>query len=279
MKDIKTTNPIAVGDIVDFEIDDQNTGSIIKIHQRKNYIIRKSINLSKEAHILASNIDQAIILVTLIFPETELQFIDRFLVTAQLYGISAKIIFNKIDLYTDELKEYMHYLANTYQKIGYECFEISVKNNINIEQITELLKNKTSVISGNSGVGKSSLINKIDNSLNLKTSELSDMHMTGKHTTTFAEMYELKTGGFIIDTPGIKGFGVVDMQKSDISNNFPEMFALLKDCKFYNCSHVHEPNCAVKKAVEEGQIADFRYLSYLSLMEGDDDKYRESVYK
>jgi len=279
MKDIKTTNPIAVGDIVDFEILEDAHGFITKIHQRRNYIIRKSTNLSKEAHILASNIDQAIIIVTLIFPITELQFIDRFLVTAEAYKIPAKIIFNKIDLYSDDLKDYMHQIANVYQKIGYECFEISVKENINLEQITELLKNKTSVISGNSGVGKSSLVNAIDITLNLKTSEISDMHMTGKHTTTFAEMFELKTGGYIIDTPGIKGFGVVDMQKNEISNNFPEMFELLHKCKFYNCSHVHEPHCAVKQAVELGEIADFRYASYVSLMEGDDEKYRENIYK
>jgi len=279
LKGIRTTNPVAVGDVVKFEIVDNENAIIVEIEDRKNYIIRKSINLSKESHILASNIDQAILLVTMVFPETEQEFIDRFLVSSEIYKIPAKIVFNKIDLCTKELIEYIDYLSNIYKKIGYDCFSISAKEKINIDVIKNLLKDKTSVIAGNSGAGKSTLINAIDSDLKLKTSELSEYHLKGKHTTTFAEMFELKFGGYIIDTPGIKGFGVVDMNKEDISHNFPEMFSLLGECKFYNCTHVHEPGCAVKQAVENGEIADFRYISYLNIMEGDTGKYREDYYK
>ncbi len=279
LKDIRTTNPIAVGDKVDFETSENTDAFIVKIHDRKNYIIRKSINLSKESHIIAANIDQAILLVTLIFPEIELQFIDRFLVSSEIYKIPVKIIFNKIDLYTPEQIEYVHYLSIIYGKIGYECISVSAKNKINLIQVENLLKDKTSVISGNSGVGKSTLINSIDENLNLKTAKISEFHSKGKHTTTFAEMFELEIGGYIIDTPGIKGFGVVDMNKEDISHNFPEMFRLLDKCKFYNCTHIHEPGCAVKEAVEKGEIAEFRYISYLSLMQGEEGKYREDNYK
>lgn len=279
LKGIRTTNPVAVGDVVKFEIVDNENAIIVEIEDRKNYIIRKSINLSKESHILASNIDHAILLVTMVFPETEQEFIDRFLVSSEIYKIPAKIVFNKIDLCTKELIEYIDYLSNIYKKIGYDCFSISAKEKINIDVIKNLLKDKTSVIAGNSGAGKSTLINAIDSDLKLKTSELSEYHLKGKHTTTFAEMFELKFGGYIIDTPGIKGFGVVDMNKEDISHNFPEMFSLLGECKFYNCTHVHEPGCAVKQAVENGEIADFRYISYLNIMEGDTGKYREDYYK
>jgi len=279
LKGIRTTNPIAVGDKVDFEIQEEKTGVILKIHERQNYIIRKSINLSKESHILAANVDQAILLVTLAFPETEQEFIDRFLVSSEIYKIPAKIIFNKIDLYTPELMEYVEYLSRIYKNVGYDCFNISAKNSTNVNLIKDLLKDKTSVIAGNSGAGKTTLINCLDNSLNLKTSSLSDYHLKGKHTTTFAEMFELKSGGFIIDTPGIKGFGVVDMNKEDIAHNFPEMFNLLGNCRFYNCKHIHEPGCAVKEAVESGEIADFRYISYVNIMEGDENRYREDNYK
>lgn len=279
LKGIRTTNPLAVGDIVDFEDLANNEGIIVKIHERKNYIIRKSINLSKEAHIIAANVDQAVLLVTLVFPITELEFIDRFLVASEIYKIPVKIVFNKIDLYSPELTDYMEYLINVYNEIGYECFTVSATEKKNIGAIEELLKNKITVISGNSGVGKSTLINTIDENINIKTSKISDFHFKGKHTTTFAEMYNLKFGGYVIDTPGIKGFGMVDMNKEDIAHNFPEMFSLLGKCKYYNCTHIHEPDCAVKKAVDEELIADFRYNSYLSLMQGDKDKYREENYK
>ncbi len=277
IKGIRTTNPVAVGDIVDIE-QLNNSNTIVNIHQRKNYIIRKATNLSKESHIIAANIDQAILLATMAAPVTELQFIDRFLITAEAYKIPAKIIFNKTDIYMPELIDYMRYIMKIYQDIGYQCLEISVKKNTNIDKVVELLKDKKTVITGNSGVGKSSLINAIDDSLNLKISEISEAYLTGKHTTTFAEMFELKTGGYIIDTPGIKGFGIIDMQKSEIPKYFPEMFELLSNCKFYNCSHIHEPNCAVKEAVENNKIAQFRYLNYISMMQDSDSKYRENNY-
>ncbi len=279
LKGEKTTNPIAVGDSVVFIKQDDSTGVINKILARKNYIARKSTNLSRKSHIIAANIDQAILLVSLVMPETPLEFIDRFLVTAEMYKISAKIIFNKIDLYTADTLLYMNGIIKEYQKIGYECFQISATKKINLDAIKLLLKNKVSVVSGNSGVGKSTLINQLDNTLNLQTDEISEYHQQGKHTTTFAEMFELQSGGFIIDTPGIKGFGTVNMSQEDISHNFPEVFALLPQCKFYNCTHTHEPNCAVKNALDQQEIVWWRYKSYISMIEGEDDKYREDIYK
>ncbi|MBI9069531.1 MAG: ribosome small subunit-dependent GTPase A [Salinivirgaceae bacterium] len=277
-KGIKTTNPIAVGDIVDFKFDDNSEfGIISKIHPRKNYIIRKSINLSKQAHILAANIDQAVLMVTLAKPKTYPEFIDRFLVSAEAYQIPAKIIFNKIDLYDEELIKEMGALMNLYEGIGYGCFQTSAKKGIGIDEVKELLKDKISVISGHSGIGKSSLINTIQPSLNLKTSEISDYHESGKHTTTFPEMHELSKDSYIIDTPGIKGLGMVDMEKEEIAHYFPEMFKALKNCQFYNCTHSHEPNCAVKLAVENGTIKKSRYKSYLSILAGDEDEKFRSV--
>ena len=272
---IKSTNPVAVGDMVVFETPDNTETGIIKdVLDRKNYIIRKSTNLSKQSQILAANIDQAILLVTIAYPETYPLFIDRFLITAEAYSIPAKLIFNKIDLYNDEQIDFMNYLINIYQKAGYECFTTSVLQKHNIENIKLLLQDKITLISGNSGVGKSSLINLVDPALNLKTSEISDYHKSGKHTTTFAEMFELAIGGYIIDTPGIRGFGLHDFQKNDLFHYFPEIFKASKNCKFYNCTHVHEPGCAVKKEVEEGKISQIRYENYLSILFDDESKHR-----
>ena len=276
---IKATNPIAVGDNVEFEDFNDGTGLIKNILPRKNFIARKSTNLSRQSHTIAANIDQAILMATLIMPDTSLEFIDRFLVTAEIYEIPVKIIFNKIDIYTDELKDYMQELIETYENIGYKCFAISAEKEINLAQIKNLLKDKISFISGNSGVGKSTLINKLSPNLSLQTAEISEYHLTGKHTTTFAEMFDLQSGGAIIDTPGIKGFGMVNMSKEDIAHNFPEIFELLGNCKFHNCTHTHEPNCAVRQAVEDGKIAYSRYNSYLSLIDDDNTKYREDIYK
>jgi len=272
---IKNTNPVAVGDIVYFEdADDLDKGIIHTIEPRKNYIIRRSTNLSKQTHILAANIDQAILLVTVAFPETYPMFIDRFLITAEAYRIPAKLIFNKIDLYDEGQTAYMNYLIDIYEKVGYECFKISVEKKTNIEAIQELLKNKSSMIAGNSGVGKSSLINSVDSGLDLKTSKISDYHKSGKHSTTFAEMFELSFGGYIIDTPGIRGFGLFDIQKEELFHYYPEIFKVSGNCKYYNCTHMHEPGCEVIKAVETGKISELRYLNYLNILTGDESKHR-----
>ncbi len=278
LKGIKTTNPVAVGDIVDYTIDNKTgQGIITNIHQRRNYIIRKSINLSKQAHIIAANIDKAILVVTLANPKTYTIFIDRFLMSAEAYRINSVIVFNKTDLYNNELIDEMDALINLYQNIGYQCLSVSAKTGLGINQLKDILKDKTCVISGHSGVGKSTLVNTIEPGLNLKTLEISTYHEAGKHTTTFPEMHELTFGGYIIDTPGIKGFGVIDMKKNEISYFFPEMFNVLKNCRFYNCTHNHEPDCAVKKAVELGQISQSRYTSYLNILNNDDDdKYRQA---
>ena len=272
---IKSTNPVAVGDVVEYFIpDNSKTGIIKNVLDRKNYIIRRSTNLSKQTHILAANIDQAILMVTIAYPETYPIFIDRFLVSAEAYRIPAKIIFNKIDLYNEDQNLMLDYLFLVYQNAGYECFKISVKDQINMESVKDLLKDKISVIAGNSGVGKSSLINTIDPSLDLKTTKISDYHKSGKHTTTFAEMFELSLGGYIIDTPGIRGFGLHDIQKEELFHYFPEIFKVSDQCKYYNCTHLHEPGCAVKEAVEQGKISEIRYNNYLSILSGDDSKHR-----
>lgn len=272
---IKSTNPVAVGDMVEYFIpDNSKTGIIKNVLDRKNYIIRRSTNLSKQTHILAANIDQAILMVTIAYPETYPIFIDRFLVSAEAYRIPAKIIFNKIDLYNEDQKLMLDYLFLVYQNAGYECFKVSVKDQINMESVKDLLKDKISVIAGNSGVGKSSLINTIDPSLDLKTTKISDYHKSGKHTTTFAEMFELSLGGYIIDTPGIRGFGLHDIQKEELFHYFPEIFKVSDQCKYYNCTHLHEPGCAVKDAVEQGKISEIRYTNYVSILSGDESKHR-----
>jgi ribosome biogenesis GTPase / thiamine phosphate phosphatase len=269
---IKTTNPIAVGDNVEFELEDDGRGVIHKIEERKNYIIRKSINLSKQSHIIAANVDQAFLIVTLALPRTSAGFIDRFLLTAEAYHIPTNIIFNKADLFENDkdlLKELNDFMA-IYEKIGYKCYKVSATEKKDIQILRDITKDKITLISGHSGVGKSTLVNAMDDSLNLKIGEISDAHFKGKHTTTFAEMHPLKYGGFIIDTPGIKELGLVDMEKEEISNYFPEMRALKNQCKFNNCLHINEPKCAVIAAVERGEIAVSRYNSYLGIMSGEE---------
>lgn len=272
LKGIRTTNPIAVGDVVHLSEEQDGTAVINEIEKRKNYIIRKSINLSKKSHILAANIDQAIIIVTISQPKTYTAFIDRFLVTAEAYHIPTVIVFNKIDLYSDEEKKELSFLKKSYEGIGYQCLEISATENTNLDKVIEIMKNKVSMVSGHSGVGKTTLLNVIEPNLNLKTSEISEMHKAGKHTTTFAEMFELSFGGYIIDTPGIKAFGLIEFKKEELSHYFLEMRALLKDCHFNNCLHINEPKCAVKEALEQGKILEFRYLNYLGMYNDDEDE-------
>ena len=279
MNGIKTTNPITVGDFVFYEILEDETGVISKIEERKNYIIRKSVNLSKRAHIIASNIDVAFLVVTLYHPVTSINFIDRFLISSEAYQIPTILIFNKIDLFSEEEMKELDELIAVYEKIGYQCIKTSVDKNINMDLVKAEMKDKTTVFSGHSGVGKSSLINLIDKNISIKTSEISEMHSQGKHTTTFAEMHELKFGGYIIDTPGIKGLGIVDIEKDEINHYFVEMNEIRNDCKFNNCVHISEPNCAIKEAVEIGEISKIRYKSYQSLfLEEDDFGFRENLY-
>ncbi|WAC01533.1 ribosome small subunit-dependent GTPase A [Lacinutrix neustonica] len=280
LQDIKSTNPIAVGDYVDFELDtksDEETGVISKIHDRKNYIVRKSVNLSKQTHIIASNIDQVFLLVTIDNPPTFTSFIDRFLVTAEAYAIKAILLFNKMDAYNEDTTLEVKYLAHVYREIGYECLEISAATGQNIEKVKALMVGKVSMFTGHSGVGKSTLVNAIEPTLDLKTKAISTQHMQGQHTTTFAEMFDLSFNAKIIDTPGIKGFGVVDMEKEEISDYFPEFFKLKQDCKFNNCLHIEEPKCAVKDALEKDEISASRYRSYVQIIEGDDQHYRTDI--
>ena len=271
---IRSTNPVAVGDWVDFEIVEDGTGLIMNLHERKNYIIRKSTNLSKESHIIAANIDRAFLMVTIAWPQTTTYFIDRYLVSAEAYRIPVVLIVNKIDLYNQKQEDQLEDYLEAYEKAGYTCIQTSVKENINVEEMKPWFKDNVSLISGHSGVGKSSLLNAMDPGLNLKIQELSKTHKTGKHTTTFAEMFPLSFGGYIIDTPGIKAFGLVDIDKEEIYHFFPEIFSYSKYCKFYNCTHIHEPGCAVRQAADEGNIAESRYINYLRMMEEEENKYR-----
>ena len=281
MKGIKSTNPIAVGDVVDFDLDetvDEVNGIITNIHDRKNYIVRKSVNLSKQTHIIASNIDIGFLIVTINNPTTTTSFIDRFLVTAKAYGIEAILIFNKIDTFDEATLDEQLYLQHTYQEIGYKCLRVSATDNKGVSELMDLMKGKVSMFSGHSGVGKSTLVNAIEPTLNLKTKEISNTHSQGQHTTTFAEMFDLANDIRIIDTPGIRGFGMVDMEPQEISDYFPEFFALKGDCKFNNCLHKEEPHCAVKNALDEDKIAWSRYQSYLKILEGDEEHYRNDIY-
>ncbi|MDY0781616.1 ribosome small subunit-dependent GTPase A [Tenacibaculum sp. IB213877] len=282
IKGIKSTNPIAVGDKVDFSIEtknDEETGLITNIHERKNYIVRKSVNLSKQTHILAANIDQVFLLITIDNPPTFTTFIDRFLVTAEAYSIKTILVFNKIDSYEIEQRAEILYLKDIYEPIGYECIEVSAVTGQNVDKIKEMMTGNVSMFSGHSGVGKTTLINTIEPSLDLKTKEISEQHKQGQHTTTFAEMFDLSFDAQIIDTPGIKGFGVVDMEKDELGDYFPEFFALKQDCKFNNCIHVNEPQCAVKEALENEEISWSRYKSYLQILEGEEENYRTDIWE
>ena len=273
MKGLVTTNPVAVGDVVDFETEpDLQTAVITHLHQRKNYIIRKSINLSKQAQVIAANLDQACLVVTLASPRTSLGFIDRFLVTAEAYAIPSILIFNKLDLFSEEGKEILAEYMAVYEKIGYPCYAVSALNGDNLDTIKALLTNKTSLFSGHSGVGKSSLINQILPGIELRTGVISDFSDSGKHTTTFAEMFELPFGGKLIDTPGIRELGVIDIEKEELGHFFPEMRQRLNTCKYHNCVHVNEPGCAVLLALENGEIEPSRYDSYMSIYLGNDSR-------
>lgn len=279
---IKSTNPVAVGDYVDFELDhtaDAVTGLIHKIHERKNYIVRKSVNLSKQTHIIASNIDMVFLIVTINNPPTSTGFIDRFLVTAEAYGIEAVLLFNKIDTFDEQASDEQLYLEYIYKRVGYKTLKISSVDGTNLEQLKELMKGKVSMFSGHSGVGKSTLINALEPSLQLKTAVISEAHLQGQHTTTFAEMYDLSFDAKIIDTPGIRGFGLVDIENSQLSAYFPEFFKLKNECKFNNCLHKEEPNCAVKNALDNDEVAWSRYRSYIQILEGDDSQHRKDIYE
>jgi len=281
IKGIKSTNPIAVGDSVEFDIEnkgDEEIGVIKLIHDRKNYIVRKSVNLSKQTQIIASNIDLAFLLITINNPPTLTTFIDRFLVTAQAYSIKVILVFNKIDSYKVEEKSEILYLKDIYETIGYTCVEVSAIKNINLNIIKDLMKGKTSLFSGHSGVGKTTLLNSLEPGLNLKTKEISFQHQQGQHTTTFAEMFDLSFDAKIIDTPGIKGFGVVEIEKEELGDYFTEFFALKSGCKFHNCIHVNEPQCAVKEALEDEKISWSRYKSYLQILEGEEENYRTDIW-
>ncbi len=271
IKGIKTTNPIAVGDRVLFSLSSGgDIGSIEKICERHNYIIRKSVNLSKQTHIIASNIDQAILIVSLTSPRTSSGFIDRFTITAEAYHIPVNIVFNKSDLYNSKLKNQVREWVGIYEKIGYKCLVTSLYNLNDVKSFSELLKSKVSLLSGHSGVGKSALLNAVEPGLNLKTAPVSDFNCKGKHTTTFAQMHKLSMGGYVIDTPGIKEFGIIDFKKEEVSHYFPEMRDIIGKCRFNNCTHSNEPGCAVKMAVEEGAVSDMRYKNYLNILNNED---------
>ncbi len=277
IKGIRATNPVAVGDRVEFKIQDgsgSGTGMITRIGERKNYIIRRSPNLSKEYQLIAANVDQAWLMVTLASPKTFPEFIDRFLVMTEAYSIPVNLLFNKTDLYGDTRRTELSWLMNVYQDIGYPCYAISAKLNQNTDILREKMQGKLNVISGNSGVGKSTLINVLDPGLDLRTSEISGAHKSGKHTTTFSEMHEFSFGGYIIDTPGIKGFGLLDFGNDELFHYFPEIFKASSGCRFHNCTHTHEPGCAVTEAVHEGTISETRYISYLNMLDDEGGKYR-----
>jgi ribosome biogenesis GTPase len=275
LKGIRSTSPIVVGDHVIIDQNPDGTAFITEIEDRKNYIVRRASNLSKQAHILAANIDEALLCVTVRFPETSTVFIDRFLATAEAYRIPVCLVFNKIDLYDEDDKKYLDGLIYLYQTIGYPCLKTSAETGEGIEALRERIKNKITLLAGHSGVGKSSLINVLQKDASRKIGKISDYHLKGTHTTTFSEMINIDTGGYIIDTPGIKGFGTIDMIPQEISHYFPEIFRFSKKCRYNNCLHINEPDCAVVKAVENHYISESRYRSYLNILEDvNESKYR-----
>lgn len=277
LKGIRSTNPVAVGDHVEIELNSQNTAFITAIGDRKNYIIRKSQNLSKQSHIIAANVDQAFLVVTVERPQTSTTFIDRFLATAEAYSVPVVLVFNKTDLLDDSLMRYQRMMIDLYETVGYKCVAVSAETGEGMDELMEMLRDRITLLSGHSGVGKSTMINRLLPGVNLRTAEISDAHNTGMHTTTFSEMLPLPGGGYIIDTPGIKGFGTFDMDPEELTSYFKEIFRFSKDCRFSNCTHTHEPGCAVLKAVEDHYIAASRYQSYLSMLEDKDgNKYREA---
>mgnify|MGYP003508559251 FL=1 len=275
LKGIRSTNPVAVGDYVHIILNQEGTAFISEIEDRKNYIIRRASNLSKQSHIIAANLDQCMLIVTVNYPETSTTFIDRFLASAEAYRVPVKLIFNKIDTYNEEEKSYLEALIHLYTSIGYPCFKVSAKQQIGIEAINNELEGKITLLSGHSGVGKSTLINAILPDATAKTGEISSVHKKGMHTTTFSEMFELPQNGYLIDTPGIKGFGTFDMEEEEIGHYFPEIFRTSADCKYGNCTHRNEPGCAVRQAVENHYISESRYNSYLNMLEDKEEgKYR-----
>jgi len=280
LRGIRSTNPVAVGDRVEIITNQEGTAFITEIEDRRNYIIRKSINLSKQSHIIAANVDQALLVVTVVKPETSTTFIDRFLASAEAYRVPVILIFNKTDLLSEEERHYQEMMINLYETVGYQCLAISATTGEGVDRLLPLLEGKITLLSGNSGVGKSTLINRILPHANLRTAEISDAHNTGMHTTTFSEMIPLSSGemsGWLIDTPGIKGFGTFDMEKEELTSYFKEIFHFSKNCRFSNCTHTHEPGCAVLQALDDHYIAQSRYQSYLSMLEDkDESKYREA---
>lgn len=275
LKGIRSTNPVAVGDRVEIIRNQEGTAFITSICDRRNYIIRKSSNLSKQSHIIAANVDQAFLIVTVDYPQTLTTFIDRFLASAEAYNVPVTIIFNKVDLFKGDEERYLDMMVNLYETVGYTCLKVSAETEEGLQQLLPLLEGKITLFSGNSGVGKSTLLNKIVPGAELRTAEISDAHNTGMHTTTFSEMLSLGDGGWVIDTPGIKGFGTFNMEPEEICGYFKEIFRFSKDCRFSNCTHTHEPGCAVRQAVEDHYIAESRYASYLSMLDDKEEgKYR-----
>lgn len=275
LENSKSTSPAVVGDWVNIEKDKRSDDYFISfIHERKNHIVRKSINLSKQTHVIAANIDQAVLIVTLALPKTSLQFIDRYLVTCEAYRIPAVLVFNKIDLYDNETNQELNDYIEIYTKAGYQCLTVSAVTKEGMRDFKTLITDKISLLSGHSGVGKSTLINAAEPGLNLKVQEISEYHLKGKHTTTFSEMLPLTNGGYIIDTPGIKGFGLYNIRKEELFHFFPEMFRLTAQCQYYNCTHVHEPGCKIREAMEAGEISYSRYINYISMLESSEEKHR-----
>lgn len=275
LKGIRSTNPVAVGDRVEIVRNHEGTAFITNICDRRNYIIRKSSNLSKQSHIIAANVDQAFLIVTVKYPETSTTFIDRFLASAEAYSVPVTLVFNKVDLLQDDERRYLDMMVTLYETVGYDCLKVSAETKEGMDRLLPLLKDKITLFSGNSGVGKSTMLNFIVPGAELRTAEISDAHNMGMHTTTFSEMLPLTDGGWVIDTPGIKGFGTFNMEPEEICGYFKEIFKFSKGCRFNNCTHTHEPGCAVRKAVEEHYIAESRYVSYLSMLEDKEEgKYR-----